>query len=122
MPTNCVVLLQSDSKLTESLSTALADSLTSIHLAGNAEELSAGIAKRRAQVAIVDLEKASISDVRRLASEFPRCRLICTHRLADEKIWTAALDAGAIDVYQSGQTAAIVKAAMLKKAAFSAAA
>jgi hypothetical protein len=40
---------------------------------------------------------------------------VCTHRLADEKMWTTAMDAGAADVCPSFDTRSIVTAALSTK-------
>jgi len=120
MPTKNVVLLQANSRLAESLNSALSDRFTKVHIVGNASEVSSSIAWKRAEVAIIDLEVASFADVQKIASEFPRSRIICTHRLADDEMWTAALNAGAADVYRPTETAAIVHAALVNKSALSA--
>src|SRR5438034_652556 len=67
--------------------------------------------KLQADVAIVDIERASISDVHRLSSEFPGVGIVCTHRLADEEMWTEALSAGAADICPSNDTRSIITAA-----------
>src|SRR5690242_18660969 len=104
MSSSSVVLLQSDSSTAQSLAVSLATSFHGIYLARSIAELRDSIAKRRAQVAIVDMEAASLSDVERLAHEFPATRIICTHRLADEEMWTATLTAGASDIYPTADT------------------
>jgi 3-dehydroquinate dehydratase len=62
-------------------------------------------------VAIVDLELAALSEVRQLTHEFSTTTIVCTHRLADEKMWTDALAAGASDCCYSSDVRAIVLAA-----------
>jgi hypothetical protein len=58
------------------------------------------------------MEAASISDVEHLSREFPKARIICTHRLADDNMWTAALNAGAADICPPSDTRGIVRAAL----------
>ena len=41
-----------------------------------------------------------------------RVGIVCTHRLADEEMWTAALNAGAADIYPSYDTRGILSAAV----------
>jgi hypothetical protein len=36
--------------------------------------------------------------VRNLHNDFPTLPIVCTHRIPDEELWTAALEAGASDV------------------------
>jgi DNA-binding NtrC family response regulator len=107
-----VVLLQSDSGAAQSLVSALSNSFRSVHLVSSVGELRSTIAKRRAGVAILDMEKASLSDVQDLSQEFPGACLVCTHRCADEEMWAAALNAGAADVCPSDDTHGILRAAL----------
>jgi len=112
MPSLHAVLLQSDSGVAESLVAALSSCFDSVHLAHSLNELRTSIAQHRARVAILDLEKASLSDVKSLSGDFPGACIVCTHRCADEEMWTAALNAGAADVCPTSDTAAILRAAL----------
>jgi len=112
MPSLHVVLLQSDSGVAQSLVSALTNRFDSVHLARSLSELRNSIARHRARVAILDLEQASLSDVKSLSGDFPGASIVCTHRCADEEMWTAALNAGASDVYHSSDTSGIVRAAL----------
>src|ERR1700685_1638565 len=107
-----VVLLQNDSRVAESLVSALASSSTSVRRVQSLGELRHSIAKHVAGVAILDMEAASISDVEHLSSEFPKARIVCTHRLADEDMWAAALNAGAADLCPPSDTRGILRAAL----------
>jgi len=111
MPSLHVVLLQSDSEVAQSLVSALSNAFDSVHLTHSLSELRTSIARHRAHVAILDLEKASLSEVRNLCDDFPGACVVCTHRCADEEMWAAALNAGAADVYDSSDTRSIVQAA-----------
>jgi DNA-binding NarL/FixJ family response regulator len=83
-----------------------------IHAVRSLEELREVIVKHRIEVAIVDMEMARMSDIKRLHRDFTGTCIVCTHRLADEEMWTAALDAGAADVCPSFDTSSIVTAAL----------
>jgi DNA-binding NtrC family response regulator len=107
-----VVLLQSDSRIAQSLVASLCNSFHSVHAAQSVIEVRASLAKHRAAVAIVDMEIASVSDVEHLSQDFPGVCIVCTHRLADEEKWTAALNAGAADVCDSYDTRGIVTTAL----------
>jgi DNA-binding NarL/FixJ family response regulator len=107
-----VVLLQSDFRVAQSLVSALWPTVGSVREVNSLGELRTSIAKHRAEVAILDLEKASISDVQYLAQEFPGACIVCTHRCADEEMWAAALNAGASDVCPADDTQAILRAAL----------
>jgi DNA-binding NtrC family response regulator len=107
-----VVLLQSDSRVAQSLVSALANTFSSVRQVESLGELRTSIAKHRAGVAILDMETSSISDVEHLSREFPTACIVCTHRLADEDMWTAAVNAGAADVCPPSDTLGILRTAM----------
>jgi DNA-binding NtrC family response regulator len=107
-----VVLLQSDSSVAQSLVSALANTFSSVRQVQSLGELRTNIAKHRAGLAILDMEAASISDVEHLSREFPKACIVCTHRLADEEMWTAAVNAGAVDVCPPSDTGCIVRTAL----------
>ena len=106
-----VVLLQNDSGVAQALVSALASS-ASVRQVKSLGELRHSIAKHVTGVAILDMEAASMSDVEHLSREFPKARIVCTHRLADENMWAAALNAGAADVCPPSDTRGIVRAAL----------
>jgi DNA-binding NarL/FixJ family response regulator len=107
-----LVLLQCDSVVAQSLVAALSSSFRSIHHVSSLDEVRSSIAKHRASIAILDIEKASFSDVECLSHDFPAASIVCTHRCADEEMWTAALNAGAADLLPSCDTRGIVRAAL----------
>jgi len=107
-----VVLLQSDSRVAQSLVSALANTFSSVRQVQSLGELRTTIAKHRAGIAILDMETASISDLQLLSREFPKACIVCTHRLADEDMWTAAVNAGAADVCPPSDTRGIVRTAL----------
>jgi DNA-binding NarL/FixJ family response regulator len=89
----------------------LRSSFHSVQPVKSVDELRTSIAKHQAAVAILDMEIASISDVEHLAREFPGVCFVCTHRLADEAMWAAALSAGAADICLSNDLTGILTAA-----------
>ena len=107
-----VVLLQSDSRIAQSLVSALANTFSSVRQVQSLGELRTSIAKQRAAIAILDMEAASMSDVEHLSREFPKACIVCTHRLADEDMWTAAVNAGAVDVCPPSDTRGILRTAL----------
>jgi DNA-binding NarL/FixJ family response regulator len=107
-----VVLFQQDLTLAQGLVIALADHFKSVRQAQSLEELRASIAKHRAVIAILDMEAVSIPDIEHLSQEFPTACIICTHRLADDRLWTAALNAGAVDMCPPSDTQGILRAAL----------
>src|SRR5271165_2696607 len=68
--------------------------LTPVHAAA---EIRTAVPQLRAQLAIVDLEVVTFSELADLCKEFPSTAFVCIHRLADDTMWTQALAAGAVD-------------------------
>jgi DNA-binding NarL/FixJ family response regulator len=107
-----VVLLQVDPVVAQSLTNSLLSSFRSVHAVRSMEELRGSILKHRAKVVTLDMEMASLPEVERLSHEFPGLSVVCTHRLADEEMWTAALSAGASDICPTYDTHSILSAAV----------
>jgi len=61
------------------------------------EQLRQEIMRSRASVAVLDLEMFSLPEVEEICEEFKNVSVVCTHRLADEKLWTNVMNAGASD-------------------------
>jgi DNA-binding NarL/FixJ family response regulator len=107
-----VALLQSDARIVTALCSSLCHHFHAIHAANSIEELRHIIAKHRVEVVIVDMEKAPVSEIESLRRDFAATCVVCTHRLADEEMWAAALAAGAADMCASRDTPGIVTAAL----------
>lgn len=106
-----VVILSGNGKIAESLAKSLHNHFRVVNLAGNMDELRRAIPRHAVDVAIVDLERARMEDILALRKEFSSTSIVCTHRLADEHMWTQALAAGAVDCCSSSDVRAIVLAA-----------
>ncbi|MBZ5722204.1 MAG: hypothetical protein LAO03_17670 [Acidobacteriia bacterium] len=107
-----VILLQSDSSVAQTLVASLCSSFHSVRMVRSLDELRTSIPKHRCDVVVLDMEVATLSDVERLSREFPQACIVCTHRLADEEMWTAALNAGAVDICPSTDAQSILMAAL----------
>lgn len=107
-----VVLLQGDAGVAKSLASALSHAFSSVQQVQSLAELRNRIAKHRADVAVLDIETASLSEVEHLSHDFPGASIVCTHRVADEEMWAAALQAGAADVCPADDIPSIVRAAL----------
>ncbi len=81
-------------KFTYSSSTRELQNLTTVHTAAEVRE---NVPRVRAQLAIVDLDVVTFSELADLCREFPSTAFVCVHRLADDDMWTRALAAGAVD-------------------------
>ncbi len=107
-----VVVLQSDVLLAQTLQNSLQSHFSFIYLARNLGEAKAAVPKYRAHILIVDLELVSRAEVEWLRREFPGLCLVCTHRLADEEMWTEMVEAGASDLCFSADSQGILSAAL----------
>lgn len=107
-----VVLLQSDSAISQNLVASLSRSTNEVYLARSTRELRSSIVDHHARAVVLDLEMSSLSDVEQLSRDFPGISIVCNHRLADEQMWTATLNAGATDCCPSYDTNGIAKAAL----------
>jgi DNA-binding NarL/FixJ family response regulator len=112
MKSSSVVLIQFDPVIAQSMTASLLRSFRSVHAVRSVEELRSSILKHRAKVVILDMEMAPLPEVERLSHEFPGISVVCTHRLADEEMWTAALSAGASDICPTYDTHSILTAAV----------
>jgi DNA-binding NtrC family response regulator len=105
-----VVVASRDTQAASQLVASLNTYFRNVSVARSLDEVRTAIPRHRAQLAILDLELASVEDVERLAREFNHTGIVCTHRIPDEEMWAAALAAGAIDCCQNADVASIVQA------------
>ncbi len=106
-----VVVAQSNSSTAKLLASSLHRHFRAVHIAGNLNELRHAIPHHSADVAIVDLELAGIEEVQQLKQDFGAIMIVCTHRLADEKMWSQSLAVGAADCCTASDVRSIVLAA-----------
>jgi DNA-binding response OmpR family regulator len=93
-----VVVLESNPRLAQSLAGELSSHFNSVHLTRSGDELRERIVRNRPEAVILDMESSRLTDVRNLHRDFPTLPIVCTHRVPDEELWIAALEAGASDV------------------------
>jgi DNA-binding response OmpR family regulator len=93
-----VEILQSNPELGQALAAGLRNYVGSAYIATSHKELRNGMLSRRPAVLVLDLELSRLDGVRELHLQFPCIPIVCTHRLPDEEMWAAALDAGASDL------------------------
>jgi DNA-binding NarL/FixJ family response regulator len=105
-----VVLLQSDPGTVQSLIAPLGSFFHVVREAKSFSDLRNNVAKHRTAAVILDIEMASLPDVERLSQDFPGVCIVCNHRLADDRMWTAALSAGAADCCASSDPLSILEA------------
>jgi DNA-binding NtrC family response regulator len=105
-----VVLYQNDAETAQKLSASLSQYFLSIYLTRKREEIRPAIARHRAEVLVLDVETSDSSELETLHHEFPGLYIVCTHRLADEQLWTKALNQGAADLCVPWNTDDVVRA------------
>jgi len=106
------VVLQRDPHVAQSMAAWLHDHFRSVVVTQSERELREMIAKKRPEVVILDIETWRLPEVQSLHQAFPRLSIVCTHRVPDEEMWAAALDAGASDVCPSSDVQAILNSAL----------
>jgi len=92
-----VVLAHHDAVSAEQLAASLAKEFRNLALAQSSSEAKSAVARFRAPFAVVDLELINLEELSRLCSEFPSTAFVCIHHLADDRMWSDALAAGAVD-------------------------
>ena len=97
MPSPTVVIAQRDPRAVMGLANDLHAHFPHVAIAQDAKELRELLERHEARVAIIDLETVDIKEVRKLSDRFNDLVIVCTHRSPDEQMWTAALNAGAVE-------------------------
>jgi DNA-binding NarL/FixJ family response regulator len=84
-----------------------------VAVADNVVELRTMLRRHEARVAVLDLELVSLEEVRELARIFDDLTIVCTHRSPDERMWMAALDAGAVEFCLPNDLHSILRASRM---------
>ena len=92
-----VVVLEKDPKVARSLAGGLRPHFL-VHVIHSREELRENQANNHPEAVVVNIEYWRLTDVENLHRDFPEVPIVCTHRVPDEEMWMAALEAGASDV------------------------
>jgi DNA-binding NarL/FixJ family response regulator len=92
-----VVVLEKDPILARSIAGGLGPHF-SVHVANTREELRDNLVQKRPEAVVLNIEASHLRDIAMLHQDFPEIPIVCTHRIPDEEMWMAALDAGASDV------------------------
>lgn len=95
-----VVVLETDPRVAQSLAGGLRQHY-SVHLTRSSEELRERLSKNHPEAVVLNIESWRLTDVESLHRDFPSLPIVCTHRIPDEDLWMAALEAGACDVCPS---------------------
>ena len=74
------------------------------------EQVRPSVSKHRADVIVVDLETTPVDEISSLLREFSELSVVCIHRLADDRLWSSVLAAGALDCCHPSDIRGIVLA------------
>ncbi len=120
------VVYHNDPRTAQALVVSLSERFGPVNLVRRFEEVRSAIARHRASVLVLDLEAigaetSGANAVRDLHREFPSLCIVATHRLADDQVWTEAMNQGAADLCEPRQEE-VVRAVMRERARSAAAA
>jgi DNA-binding NtrC family response regulator len=121
-----VVLYHNDPRTAQALVASLSQHCGPVNLVRNYREVRSAIVRQRADVLVLDLEPldretSRANAVRDLHREFPSLSIVATHRLADDEVWTEAMNQGAADVCEP-RNEEVVRAVLRERAHYAAAA
>src|ERR1700674_2816202 len=85
-----IVVLESDPRVAQSLAGKLSPHFHAVHLTRSGDELRERVRKNRPEAVVLDMENSRLTDVQGLRNDFPALPIVCTHRVPDEELWTAA--------------------------------
>ena len=107
-----VVLYQDDAETADRLAASLSQYFPAIYLTRTREEVRPAIARYRAEVLVLDVETSDSRELERLHQDFPGLRIVCTHRLANDELWTEVINQGAADICVPWNTDDVVRSVM----------
>jgi chemotaxis response regulator CheB len=92
-----VIVLEKDPIVARSLAGGLRPHF-SVQVTRSHDELRDNVARNRPEAIVLNIEHWRLTDVESLHRDFPALPIVCTHRIPDEEMWMAALEAGASDM------------------------
>ena len=104
------VLAYHDALSAERLAASLRNQFRNLAITKSLEEAKSALARLHAPFAVVDLELIGTAQLKQLRAQFPSTAFVCIHRLADDRMWTEALAAGAVDCCYSSDVRGILLA------------
>jgi DNA-binding response OmpR family regulator len=93
-----IVILEKDPKVAQYLVWGLRPHFQSVDVMESHDNLREKVSVNQPGALILDIEHWRITDVECFHREFPQLPIVCMHRIPDEEMWMAALEAGATDV------------------------
>ena len=97
-----VVVVERDPQVAQCLAGGLRPHFKVVYVINSCEELREKVSRDDPEALVIDIECGRLTDVQSLHQDFPKLPIVCTHRIPDEELWMAALEAGASDVCPTG--------------------
>jgi DNA-binding response OmpR family regulator len=102
-----IVVFEKDPKVARYLALGLRPHF-SVQLIQSREELRERLSGKHPEVVVLDIEDCRLTEIANLHRDFPALPIVCTHRIPDEEMWMAALEAGASDVCPADDVGAVL--------------
>ena len=102
-----IVVLEKDPGVARSLAGGLRSHFL-VHVSRSREELRDDVVRTRPQAVVLNIEHWRLTDVESLHRDFPALPIVCTHRVPDDEMWMAALEAGATDVCATSDVGSVL--------------
>ena len=115
MAQTSIVVLEQDPGVARSLAGGLRPHF-SVHVTRSREELRDNVVRNRPEAVVLNIEYWRLTDVASLHRDFPSLPIVCTHRIPDEEMWMAALEAGASDVCPSDDASNVLASLLRSRA------
>lgn len=107
-----ILIAQADARVGELLAASLRTHFREIRVVRGLHELREQHSQNQEPYAVVvDLELVNFQELHEICSCYRNAAVICTHRLADDEMWVAALAAGATDCCVPNDVVGILRAA-----------
>lgn len=107
-----ILIAQVDDRVGELLATNLRIHFPETRIVRGLRELREKLSRsERPYAVIIDLELVNFQELHEICGWYRDTAVICTHRLADEEMWVAALAAGAADCCAPDDIVGILRAA-----------
>lgn len=106
-----VMVLEKDPRIARSLAGGLRPHF-SVQLVHSREELHDSLVRSHPEAVVLNIEYWRLTDVENLHRDFPHVPIVCTHRIPDEEMWTAALEAGASDICPADDVAKVLSSVL----------
>jgi DNA-binding NtrC family response regulator len=102
-----ILIVEHDPATADMLARRLDDQFRSVRMVRSLNELASALHGQHVDAVVADLELVAMDEIAEISRKL-HLPVICTHRVPDEQMWTAALEAGALDVCASSDVSGII--------------